>query len=95
MESLSRNRIDLINVLLVALGGFVLGIIVGYVFFGLPSAFGLGADATYADVIKITENAANETEGISIDSYINQVKKDICTEKAGLNASEIKECMNL
>ena len=69
MEQLSRNRIDYVNVLIVALGGFIIGIVAGYILFGLPSAYGIGHEIsmsvdTYIETVKagICPTAGNQTE---------------------------------
>lgn len=93
MEQLSRNRIDMINVALVFLAGLVVGAILGYVLFGLPSAHGVDANTSMfmnAYVQNVT-NQIMQTEGNMIDMYIANVKPDICSTLN--NTVEEKECM--
>ena len=95
MEQLTNNRIDLVNVAIVALIGFVIGIIIGYVLFGVPSIYGLESmPQEYYQIIAITENATNQTEGNMIDMYIGSIKADICPTIVN-NETALKECYEL
>lgn len=90
MELTISNRNRKIKVtLLAALIGFgasflVTPFILNHVY-GLPN--------TYNQVLEITKNATNNTEGHMIDNYVENVKEDIC--KTLVNSTEFEECMKL
>lgn len=94
IKQMSRERIDWINVALVFIAGVVIGLAAGFILFSPAPIFGLETmPAEYTQVIEITENATNTTQGMMIDSYVQNIKDEICPALKG-NQTAYEGCMN-
>ena len=70
-----KTRIDYTNVVIVAIALFITGILVGAVLMPID-VFGQATNnsslipASYYETLNITKDAANQTEGYTIDKYV-------------------------
>lgn len=53
--------------------------------------YGVEMPSSYNETIQVTKNATENTQGYMINSYVENVKEDIC--KVLVNATEYQECM--
>lgn len=94
MEQLSKQkRIDWNNVLIIGIIGFIVGVMVGFVLFSPSIVFGQTLEeyetmkmevlnGPYTEVMQITQNATNFTEGYMIDNYVKIIEN--ATDYSGL-----------
>lgn len=61
--------------------------------FILNAVFGAEIPETYNETMIITEDAADQTRGLLITNYIDNVKEDIC--KTLVNATEYQRCLEI
>lgn len=61
--------------------------------FILNAVFGSEIPQSYNETMIITEDAADQTRGHMINSYVDNVKEDIC--KTLVNTTEYDRCMKI